>query len=307
MKLLLILLSILSFSPLAAQISKSETTMSVTSGKLDHYLIHSPELDEQVKIDVWTPNSYAPGASYPVIYMHDGQNLFDASHTWNNQAWEVDSIAGKLIKNEQIKPVIIVGIHSVDSTRVGDLMPRQPFEAIAKEGIPADIQHMFRKGLRGDRYVTFIAKTLKPAIDSLYSTLPDPASTFIMGSSMGGLASIYAMCEYPQVFGGAACLSTHWSGLIKRNEIFPPAMSDYLTQKLPRDSRHKLYMDNGDQDIDWVYIPYFHRFNNLATSLGYNRQRLMTPFFEGQGHNENAWKSRLHQPLLFLLPPEPQN
>lgn len=279
---------------------------TVTSGKLETATIYSPEMADSIDIDIWTPDGYPSDERYPVVYMHDGQNLFDASATWNRQAWEIDSVAGPLMAKGLIRPAIVVGIYSKASTRVGDLMPNKPVAAISNDSISEILARFCPGGVKGGKYVEFIAKTLKPFIDSAYPTLSDPGNTFVMGSSMGGLASVYAMSEHPDVFGGAACLSTHWSGLTCRNDIFPAAMRAYLTASLPRDNRHKLYMDCGDQTIDEVYIPYFFEMNALADSLGYDNARLLTPFFPGHSHSEDSWASRVAIPLRFLLPPARQ-
>lgn len=276
--------------------------LTVTSGHLYRLDTFSPELNETIKVDVWTPDGYRTGEKYPVIYMHDGQNLFDASSTWNKQAWEMDTTAGQLIADGEIPPVIIVGIHSTDSTRIGDLMPQKPLQYLTDDSVKGFIAMMCRNNYRADRYLSFIVNSLKPAIDSLFATDPSRDATSIMGSSMGGLISIYAMSEYPETFGGAACLSTHWSGTIERNSDFPAAMRRYLTENLPQDTFHRLYMDNGDRTIDSVYIPYFHEMNRLADSLGYHQgERLLTGFHPGEAHEEDAWARRVAIPLKFLL------
>lgn len=299
----LIAITLLStFSGMAAPtIAPSDKT--VTSGQLETVRLYSPQMADSIDIDIWTPEGYPSGGRYPVVYMHDGQNLFDASTTWNHQAWEIDSVAGPLMAKGLIRPAIVVGIYSKAATRVGDLMPDKPIAAIRNDSIQQIIARRCPGGVKGGKYVEFIAKTLKPFIDSAYTTLPSPENTFVMGSSMGGLASIYAMSEYPDVFGGAACLSTHWSGLAQRNDIFPAAMREYLAASLPRDNSHKLYMDCGDQTIDEVYIPYFFEINRLADTLGYDNARLLTPFFPGHSHSEDSWASRVAMPLRFLLPP----
>lgn len=273
------------------------------SGSIETMRVYSPQMGDSVTIDIWLPDGYSAAHRYPVVYMHDGQNLFDAATTWNHQAWEIDSVAGPLMASGLIEPAIVVGIHSVPSTRVGDMMPSKPAASIDNDSVKALIARWCPGGIRGGEYVDFIALTLKPVIDKTYSTRPGRESTFTMGSSMGGLASIYAMCEHPDVFGGAACLSTHWSGLSGRNDIFPAAMRGYLRAALPRDNAHKLYMDNGDMTIDRVYIPYFFEMNSLADSLGYDNSRLLTPFFPGHDHSERSWASRVAVPLRFLLPP----
>lgn len=280
----------------------ADSPLTVTSGKLHHLDLYSPEMNETIKVDVWTPDGYSDAVKYPVIYMHDGQNLFDANSTWNHQAWEIDSVMGKLLAADSIKPAIVVGIYSVDTTRLSDLMPEKPLKYLTTDSIKTFIDKYMCKGLyRADEYLAFIVNTLRPVINENYSTDTTMQATSIMGSSMGGLISIYGMCEYPDVFGSAACLSTHWSGAINRNDDFPAAMRHYLIEALPRTGNHRLYMDCGDKTIDSVYIPYFHQMNALADSLGYKNERLMTLFFPGHAHEERAWASRVEIPLMFLL------
>lgn len=279
-----------------------QSPMQVTSGNLYRLNIFSPEMNETIKVDVWTPDGYSTETEFPVVYMHDGQNLFDASATWNRQSWEMDSTAGAMIAKGEIPPIIIAGIHSTDTTRIGDLMPEKPLQYLTDDTVRTFIDMMCHGKYRADEYLAFIANTLKPHVDSLFSTDPSREATIVMGSSMGGLISIYAMSEYPETFGGAGCLSTHWSGAIERNSDFPRAMCRYLIENLPQDGNHLLYMDNGDRTIDSVYIPYFHAMNALADSLGYHEgERLLTGFHPGEAHEERAWAKRVGTPLRFLL------
>ena len=210
------------------KIDFSDSPLTVTSGKLQHIDLYSPEMNETIKVDVWTPDGYSKDVKYPVIYMHDGQNLFDANSTWNHQAWEIDSVMGKLIAADSIRPAIVVGVYSVDTTRLSDLMPEKPLKYLTTDSIKSFIDTYMCKGLyRADEYLAFIVNTLRPVINENFSTDTTMQATSIMGSSMGGLISIYGMCEYPQVFGSAGCLSTHWSGAITRNDDFPGAMRRY--------------------------------------------------------------------------------
>lgn len=281
----------------------SQSPLQVTSGQLQHLEIYSPEMVETIKVDIWTPQGYSPQEKYPVVYMHDGQNLFDASSTWNHQAWEMDSVAGELIETGKIPLVIIVGIHSVDSTRLGDLMPEKPLRYLTCDTVKQFIVNSMCQGkLRADEYLAFIVNTLKPFIDGNFSTDPTMEATSIMGSSMGGLISIYGMAEYPEVFGSAACLSTHWSGTIDSNPDFPNAMIRYLGESLPRDNKHYLYMDNGDCMIDTLYTPHFNRINVIARDeWGFGDNRLLTRYLPGASHCERDWAERVALPLTFIL------
>ena len=275
--------------------------LEVTSGNLWRANIFSPELNETIKVDVWTPNGYTTSKKYPVVYMHDGQNLFDANSTWNHQAWEIDSVMGMLIVENKIRPAVVVGIHSVDTTRIGDLMPERVVEMTPPGKVRDFIDMMCRGQYRADEYLSFIVNTLKPTIDSHFSTLTDRKSTSIMGSSMGGLISIYGVTEYPDVFGAAVCMSTHWTGAIGDNADFPTAMKYYLMDKFPRNGDYLLYFDNGDCSYDSQYIPAYELMNSLFDFLGYHEgEKLKTGIFQGHSHSEQSWSQRVEIPLEFL-------
>lgn len=275
--------------------------LEVTSGNLWRANIFSPELNETIKVDVWTPNGYTTSKKYPVVYMHDGQNLFDANSTWNHQAWEIDSVMGMLIVENKIRSAVVVGIHSVDTTRIGDLMPERVVEMTPPGEVRDFIDMMCRGQYRADEYLSFIVNTLKPTIDSHFSTLTDCKSTSIMGSSMGGLISIYGVTEYPDVFGAAVCMSTHWTGAIGDNADFPTAMKYYLMDKFPRNGDYLLYFDNGDCSYDSQYIPAYELMNSLFDFLGYHEgEKLKTGIFQDHSHSEQSWSQRVEIPLEFL-------
>mgnify|MGYP002382183372 CR=1 FL=1 len=122
-----------------------------------------------------------------------------------------------------------------------------------------------------------------------------------MGSSMGGLISCYALCEHPQVFGGAACLSTHWIGSYERNEPIPSAALAYLREKLPAPASVRLWMDRGTTELDALYDEAQPRIDTLLAEKGFRAPGFVSKVFEGTGHNENAWRDRLPEVLGFLL------
>ena len=283
---------------------------TASAGDIDRYRIYSPEMDDTVTIDVWTPEGYPgdDGHRYPVIYMHDGQNLFDASTTWNGQSWEMDSVVSELVEAGEIEAPVIIGIHSVAETRVGDLMPQKAKDYITSTPDSALRDFLEKTPLRGDAYAAFIVNTLRPAMDAAYRLTANADSTFVMGSSMGGLMSVYTMSEYPDLFGGAGCLSTHWVGTLDGDPTFANAMYDYLSEHMPRDGRHRLYFDHGTESIDSLYGPANERVVALARSLGYSerpadgtRPTLDNYVAEGAGHEERFWAARVKRPLRFLL------
>ncbi|WP_418637224.1 alpha/beta hydrolase [Winogradskyella sp.] len=257
-------------------------------------------------VDIWIPESYVENKKYAVLYMHDGQNLFDSTTTWNKQEWKVDEWASKLMLEGTVKDFIVVGIHNIPRIRWQDLFPEKAFEMLDesvqenlfKEAANANADSKFN----GDNYLKFIVEELKPAIDKSYPVATDKDNTFVMGSSMGGLMSMYAVSEYPDVFGGAACLSTHWVGAAPReNNPFPEAIFKYMEANLPQAGLHKLYFDYGNKTLDAHYPQYAQRVDGILKAKGYTELDAKNLFFEGTDHSENSWNKRLDQPLKFLL------
>ena len=279
------------------------------SGSIKHYENFESKLVAPRNVDVWLPDGYSDKEKYAVLYMHDGQMLFDGATTWNKQEWQVDEVASELIRQEATRKFIVVGISSISTTRHSDYFPQKPFESLPKKtqdsllAIKNDGKLMFGGGkVNSDNYLKFIVTELKPFIDKNFSVYTDRASTFMAGSSMGGLISMYAICEYPDVFGGAACMSTHWPGVYNAdNNPIPKAFMDYLKAHLPDPKTHKIYFDYGGQTLDAMYEPFQKQADEIMKSKGYNDGNWSTRSFPDLDHSENSWAVRLDIPLMFLL------
>ena len=273
----------------------------VATGRVERLANFASKHVDPRHVDVWLPADYSPTQRYNVLYMHDGQMLFDARKSWNKQAWDVHLTVARLVAARRIPPTIVVGIWNAEKLRHSEYFPQKflPFMAEAPR------KELIDKGLAGqpraDAYLRFLVEELKPAIDAKYATKPGPEHTFMMGSSMGGLVSIYAMNEYPQVFGGAAGLSTHWMGSGQPNAAIPLAAFNYLRDKLAAPEGHRLYMDHGTTELDAGYAPYQAFVNEIVRDRGYTSANSMSRVFEGAGHNERAWAARLEIPLTFLM------
>lgn len=258
-------------------------------------------------VDVWLPNGYSEHDRYPVLYMHDGQMLYDASTTWNKQAWDVSSVLGALIVSGEIPPCIVVGIWNSVEGRHGDYFPQKPFNSLPEPSQKKILAGMAagadgKSGIRSDSYLRFIVEELKPAIDQRYATRPDRENTFIAGSSMGGLISMYALCEYPDHFYGAACLSTHWIGVGPQpDNPIPAAFAAYLERALPDPATHKLYFDFGTETLDAHYEPHQRLVDEIMRDKGYDDTNWLTLKFDGANHSEQAWNDRLDLPIKFLM------
>jgi predicted alpha/beta superfamily hydrolase len=257
-------------------------------------------------VDVWLPKDYSKEKKYAVLYMHDGQNLFDSTTTWNKQEWKVDDWASKLMNDDKTRDFIVVGIHNIPQMRWLDLFPQKAFSFINKKTQDSLIEAAKKSNIspefNGDDYLKFIVKELKPIIDKNYATHTDKDNTFVAGSSMGGLMSMYAISEYPDVFGAAACISTHWVGGIPMpNNPYPEAIFNYMEAHLPSAKNHKLYFDYGNKTLDAYYPQFAPRIDEILKQKGYTDNNSKNLFFEGTDHSEKSWNKRLDQPLTFLL------
>lgn len=262
-------------------------------------------------VAVWLPNEYSENEKYAVLYMHDGQMLFDAGTTWNKQEWKVDEIIGDLIDTGKIKNTIVVAVWNHSDIRHSDYYPQKPFDLLPqkfKDSIFSESQKQFGtafKGLQSDNYLKFIVEEVKPFIDANFSVYTNPENTFVAGSSMGGLISMYAICEYPEVFGGAACLSTHWPGFMPQDKsVVPESFFKYLELNLPSAKTHKIYFDYGTETLDKHYLPYQYRVDEILKLKGFDSLNSQNLKFEGHEHSENSWSERFQVPVEFLLKKE---
>ena len=256
-------------------------------------------------VDVWLPNNYSENEKYAVLYMHDGQMLFDSTTTWNKQEWKVDEIVGGLLDSNKIKNTIVVAMWNINESRWSDYCPKKPFDLLPKtflDSISNTNPDLFKNGMESDNYLKFIVEEVKPFIDENFSAHTNAENTFIAGSSMGGLISMYAICEYPKVFGGAACLSTHWLGIMPfENNSIPEAFFEYMSQNLPSPQNHKIYFDYGTETLDKFYLPYQYRVEEVLKLKGYNDTNSKNLKFEGHDHSEDSWNQRFQIPVEFLL------
>jgi enterochelin esterase-like enzyme len=291
------------------KINAQHVLPQVVSGKIERIENFHSKYVTPRNIDIWLPNGYSDTTKYAVLYMHDGQMLYDPTQTWNKQSWNVDDVASELLAKNKIKNFIVVGIWNGEKTRHQDYFPQKPFEQLSqseKDTVNAQLQRAGRITEsfqpQSDNYLQFIIKELKPYIDQKYSVKTNRENTCIAGSSMGGLISLYAICEYPKIFGGAACLSTHWVGTFTlENNPIPNSFLTYLNKKIPNPKNHKIYFDCGDQTLDAMYPNIQLKVDKVMKDKGYDRSNWVTKYFPGDDHSEKSWNKRLNIPIAFLL------
>lgn len=250
-------------------------------------------------IQVWLPPGHGAGRSrHPVIYLHDGQNVYDEPAPFSGRSWQVHRALSEGIARGVMRPAILVAIWNNDN-RLGEYMPEAALAAApgaATEpgrdlfrGLP-----LRRESVAGDAYLRFLAEELKPRIDARHRTLAGREHSFLMGSSMGGLISAYALVRYPARFGGAACLSTAWP-------IGGGFAADWFAGHLPGPRGHKLYFDYGTGTDDGAIQPFQLRVDAAARAAGYGPRNYRSLPWPGHMHTESAWAERVHVPLGFLL------
>jgi enterochelin esterase-like enzyme len=294
-----------------AQSAWSLTPPSVEVGTIERLDNFASRHVDTRPIDVWLPPGYSPAKRYAVLYMQDGQMLFDATQTWNKSAWNVHRTLARLMQEGKVRDTIVVAVPNNGKYRYSEYFPEK-YLVLAPTAVREEYvrRAQWNKTL-GDAYLRFMVEELKPAIDRKYSTLPDAANTFVMGSSMGGMISLYALCEYPQVFGGAAGLSTHWVGRPGawgppeklQNASLPLAAFTYLRAHLPKPGTHRIYLDHGTTGLDAIYGTHQIFVDEIFREAGYKQAQWQSRVFEGTGHSEADWAARLDIPLTFLLAP----
>jgi enterochelin esterase-like enzyme len=252
-------------------------------------------------VDVWLPEDYSPSKKYAVLYMQDGQMLFDSATTWNHMAWKVDETMNELLHENKISDCIVVGIWNNGIKRHAEYFPQKALPYIP-DSARKELMTLMDNTALADNYLKFLVFELKPFIDSSFSTKKDRSNTFVAGSSMGGLISLYAICEYPDVFGGAACMSTHWTGIYRADHNpIPFSILKYMSEKLPSPNHHKIYFDHGTKTLDSLYTPFQEQVDSIMKKKGYTNKNFESKIFEGADHSEASWAKRLAIPLEFLL------
>lgn len=252
-------------------------------------------------VDVWLPPDYDSTRQHVVLYMHDGQNLHIPSESYGGVAWEVDEAMAALRASGEIPPTIVVGLWNTP-LRFREYMPQRPVEAASPEA-QAYLRDLTEGDILSDGYLRHLVEEVKPFIDANYPTLPDAAHTFVAGSSMGGLISMYAQAEYPQVFGGMGAFSTHWP--IREGDLLEPMrvnVREYLASRLDAiPPTAMLYFDYGTAELDAYYPPYQAAVDSMLVARGISPERWVTRRFEGAGHNEAAWQARFPDAIRFLF------
>jgi len=249
-----------------------------------HERFHSRFLPADRNVIVYLPPQYAANRTtrFPVLYMHDGQNLFDRATSFNDVEWGVDEAAEGLIAAGEVAPLIIVGVYNTGEHRMHEYTPTRDPAAGA--------------GGMANLYGRMLVEGLKPFIDRLYRTRPAAEHTGIAGSSLGGLVSLHLALRYPHVFSRVGVLSpaVWWDGLAIVREV------QALEARLPL----RIWVDAGTAEAPRV-IDDARTLRDALLAKGWVLDEdLAYVEAEGAGHDERAWGARIPDVLRFLFPRE---
>ncbi|HUH29583.1 alpha/beta hydrolase [Gelidibacter sp.] len=263
-------LHILSISILA--FSRLGHAQSTASAQVATFNIVSPQLSVKKNIWIYLPTDYSHSdKKYPVIYMHDGQNLFDAKTSYVGE-WHVDEYLDSISDNKSI----IIGIEHGNENRLNELTPF-PNETYG--------------GGKAEAYLNFIINTLKPHIDLTYRTLKDAEHTTIFGSSLGGLLSFYAIIKYPDIFGNAGIFSaSFWFS----NRIF-----DFVSQTDISPNSRFYFMAGTNESEEMVFDQ--EKMVELLLKKGVPKAQIKNVILEGGQHNEVLWQQNFPEAYQWLI------
>lgn len=247
-----------------------------------HKNFHSKHLAKDRDVIIYLPPGYAASKRrYPVLYLHDGQNLFDGATSYiPGLEWRVDETAQELIKSKAIEPLIIVGIYNSGEQRADEYTPTQ------------DAKH--KVGGKADLYGRMLVEELKPFVDSHYRTFKDAKNTGLGGSSLGGLVTLHLGLKYPRTFGKLAVISPSvwWDNKVIVREV----------EELKRKPGLRIWLDMGTREgKDGVKDA--EALRDALVGKGWSLGRdLSFLAAEGAEHNERAWADRVGPILKFLFP-----
>jgi len=257
---------------MGAAIKKSTASKNV-SVLSDHFKM--PQLSRTRRIWIYLPPDYnSTKKSYPVLYMHDGQNLFDDATSYAGE-WNVDETLNQLYKEKGFE-LIVIGIDHANEKRLDEYSPWH--------------NSKYQAGGQGDAYLEFIVETLKPYIDKQYRTLVDKYNTGLMGSSMGGLISHYGALKYSENFGKIGVFSPAF-GFSDSSNDFASKHSDI--------KEIKMYFMAGDKESQTMVS----NMNNMITLMkakGFDQKNIRSKVIKDGEHNEKLWRENFEEAIVWL-------
>ncbi len=273
---------------------------------LEYEHVAAAGLPEQ-RLTIWLPPGYDKSKQrYPVLYMHDGHNLFDPAKSNFNKVWAADKAMLAAVKSGKVEPHIIIGVWAPGRDRYRQYLPQTIYQAAS--GTPrAAMDAMIEGPVMSDAYLAWLAGPLKQWVDASFRTRPGRDDTAIMGSSMGGLMSCYAFLERAETYGRAGCVSSHWPAadptrVGPANPELIALWDGWFAARLGQPGGRRVWMDHGTATLDAFYAPYQQKIDARFAASGWQRGRdWESKVYQGAEHEENAWARRLTEVFGWLL------
>ncbi|HTR22877.1 MAG TPA: alpha/beta hydrolase-fold protein [Terriglobales bacterium] len=275
----------LRFLPKKSKTPVPEIAVPIAGGTLHLHELRSRIFKNSRFVRVWTPPGYGdpPGTRYPVLYLNDGQNLFEASTAFGGMHWQVGETAGRLIAEKKMPPLVIVGIDNTGKNRIREYLPwRSP-----------DVKTLI---VRGKLYPNFLQREVIPLVESQYALLSGPENTALGGSSLGGLITLYTQLVAPGVF-GRLLIESPSLGIAHRKII--------SECRRFREWPERVYLGMGTRELgdakkDEKIANDARELAALIGAAGLDERRLKVNIEEGASHSESSWARRLPGALEFI-------
>lgn len=277
-----------------------------TGRRLEYPQVAAAGLPMQ-RLTIWLPPGYDRGKRrYPVVYMHDGHNLFDPANSNFNKIWAADQAMLAAMRTGKVEAHIIVGIWATGGDRYRQYLPASAYRAAPPE-LQNKMAAMAGGPIISDAYLAWIAGPLKQWVDASFRTRAGRDDTAIVGSSMGGLMSCYAFLERADVFGRAGCVSSHWPAIDPREvSAADPRLialwDRWFADRLGQPAGRRLWLDHGTGTLDAFYGPYQDAVDRRLEQSGWRPGvDFQSKVYPGAEHEENAWAARLPELFDWLL------
>ena len=243
-------------------------------------------------IDFWSPQ----GGSDRLLIAHDGQNIFDRKTATFLYTWRMAQTSIRVSKELKLNPPVVMGVfHSSSKSdpdgRAKDLCPEDPFKEGMRPTYKSDVKI---EELRSNAYLAEIFGEFVPKVAELSASNFISAKTAMVGSSMGGLATLYSAIKFPDRFSTALALSTHWP-------LAGNSLVDWMIPRLPNSGEFKVWMSRGTKGLDATYTSFQDRADQLMREHGWNASNFRSKVFHRTTHNERSWASYLDEPIRFWL------